>query len=432
MREETQVSRAGDKTITQTERGHKVGVEPLFARSILPSYDGRGISSIPSTVLHAFGGTLDGHPPLASDILPPTFFDGVTTIVFILVDGLGLSRYEKALEQRPRLTLESLARNGCRGALTSVLPSTTTTALATLSTGLTPQEHGLIGYKLFLQEVDEIANMIRFSPVNKTAPYARKRLNPQSFFDHTTLYQRLRDMGATARVIIKAPYTRSPLSQMFYRGAEVVGHPGTHDAFVVLRRMIEQRDGAPMLIYLYWDPIDNSSHYFGPDADEVDAEIIGFDEALRRHVVEKLRAPDVALIVTADHGQVYVPAPQRLSFNKVPALLERLQRPPSGDSRLPYLHVRNDAGESIHDLVELLFPGVARVHNVDDLLREGWFGIGQAHPEARSRLGNKVITLAGGWKIGYRYKDDERDSIGCHGGLDEAEMLVPLVAARLG
>lgn len=407
-------------------------VEPLFAQSVLPSYDGRGISSIPATILEAFGGRLDGHPPLSHDILPRSFFDGVTTIVFILVDGLGLQRYLSALHARPDLLLESLARNGVRAALTSVLPSTTTAALATLSTGLTPQEHGLIGYKLYLQEVNEIANMIRFSPVAKTAPFPRRRLNPQGFFDHTTLYQHLHEVGASTRVIIKSSYARSPLSRMFYRGAEVVGHAGTHDAFVILRRMIEQRDGSPNLIYLYWDPIDNVSHYCGPDAEEVFAEIIGLDEALRTHVVGRLKAPDVALIISADHGLVHTPAIQRLTFNKLPDLLDLLERPPSGDSRLPYLYPRPNAHARVREVMKAHFSHMAMVHNTQDLLRQGWFGIGEPHSGVGSRLGDMVVTVAGGWKISYRYSEDEMESIGCHGGLDAAEMVVPLIAARLG
>jgi predicted AlkP superfamily pyrophosphatase or phosphodiesterase len=406
--------------------------QELIAGSVLPSYDGRGISSIPATILEAFGGRLDGHPPLHPDILPPSFLDGVSTIVFILVDGLGLGRWRRALAGHPHLALGRLAREGRFGELTSVLPSTTTAALATLSTGLTPQEHGLIGYKLFLREVNEIANMIRFSPVSKTIPYPRRRLNPQAFFDHTTLYERLHGVGASTRVIIKAGYVHSPLSRMFYRGAEIVGHPGTHDAFVILRRMLEQRDGAPSLIYLYWDPVDNVSHYVGPDGDEVEAEILGFDDALRRHVLERVKAPDVALLITADHGHVHTVPSRRLNFNGYPEILDRLLRPPCGDSRLPYLHVREGMVDEVRAAVLDRFGHVARFVTTEEALAAGLFGIGEVHPEVPSRLGDAIVPVAGGWKVGYRWSNEEHESIGCHGALDEEEMRVPLIAARLG
>ena len=403
-----------------------------FTGSVLPSYDGRGISSIPATILEAFGGRLAGHPPLAADILPPSFFEGVRTIVLVLVDGLGLLRWQRTLEALPNLHLAALARHGIESELTSVLPSTTTTALATLSTGLTPQEHGLVGYKLFLREIGETANMIRFSPVNRMVAYPRKRINPQTFFDHVTLYQHLLDLEVSSRVIIRSPYAHSPMSRMFYRGAEVVPHAGTHDAFVILRRMLEQRDGSPSLIYLYWDPIDNVSHYTGPDSEEVTAEITGFDDALKRHVLDRVKARDVALIITADHGQVYTVPGQRLTFNSAPRLLKLLERPPTGDSRLPYLHLPREAHAEGADLVASHFGEAVRWHDVDDVLAAGWFGIGDIHPETRSRLGTALLDVDSGWKVSYRYHEQETESIGSHGALDCQEMRVPLIAARLG
>lgn len=403
----------------------------LHPGGILPSYDGRGISSLPATIVEAFGGRIDGHPPLSEQVLPRAFFDGVRTIVLVLVDGLGLHRYRRAVGAHPHLSLAALARNGFEGELTSVLPSTTTTALATLNTGLTPQEHGLMGYKLYLREVDETANMIRFSPVDKTMPYPRRRINAQSFFDHVTLYQRLSELEVSSRVIIKSAYASSAMSRMFYRGAEVVGHAGTHDAFVYLRRMLEQRDGAPSFIYVYWDPIDSVSHYTGPDSDEVDAEITGLADALRRHVLERLRAPDVALLITADHGHVHTRPAQRLAFNDHPDLLRLLERPPTGDSRLPYLHVREGAHDEARILVERHFGAPVRWQDTERALAEGWFGIGDIHPEARSRVGTSLLDVAAGWKVTYRYREGEPESIGCHGALDTEEMLVPLIASRL-
>jgi hypothetical protein len=397
--------------------------------TVLPSYDGGGISSIPATILQAFGGGLEGHPPLHSNILPTDFFDKIKTVVFILVDGLGYNLYQRLV--RPEMALARLAKQGLEKQLTSVLPSTTTTALATLSTGLTPQEHGLVGYKLFLREVDEIANMIRFSPVQRQAPYPRKRLNPQAFFDHRTLYEQLHDIGVTSRIIIKYAYARSPLSKMFYRGAEVVSHAGTHDAFATLRRMLEQRDGSPTFIYLYWDPIDTVSHHNGPLSDEVAAEIEGLDFALRTQILDRFKGDDVALMLTADHGHINTLPANRLKFNTSPNILDMLERPPSGDSRLPYLHVKQGLSEDVARAVEASYDGVARVNTVQDALARGWFGIGECHPETRNRLGDLIVSVANGYKIGYRYSAEETESIGCHGGCDADEMLVPFIASRL-
>ena len=55
----------------------------------------------------------------------------------------------------------------------------------------------------------------------------------------------------------------------------------------------------------------------------------------------------------------------------------------------------------------------------------------EVHPEVAARVGTFVVCLANGWKLGYRYSNEEFESIGCHGGTDPEEMLVPFIAARL-
>jgi len=407
-------------------------MSPPFIDAVLPSYDGAGIANLPLSVLQAFGGRLDGHHPLSPQALDPSFFDGVRTVVLILVDGLGYPLFQRAVAAHPDMALARLAREQHLARLTSVLPSTTTTALATLSTGLTPQEHGLVGYKLYLREVDEIANMIRFSPVNRLAPYPRKRLNPQAFFDHETIYQKLEERGVTSRVIIKHLYAHSPLSRMFYRGAEIVSHAGTHDAFVMLRRALEQRGTTPSFIFFYWDPIDSVSHNSGPASDEVAAEIAGLDFALRTLVLDHIsKANDVALLITADHGHIHTVPERRLTFNSLPPLMDMLVRPPSGDSRLPYVQAKEGALERACGALRAHFGEVVDPVPVQDALARGWFGHGPCHPESLSRIGNLVLAVANGYKLSYRYSEEEFESIGVHGGTDPEEMWVPLIAARL-
>ena len=62
---------------------------------------------------------------------------------------------------RPRLapTLTSMAG----GPITTVAPSTTSTALTSLTTGLPPGEHGVVGYRIAVH--GEVLNVLRWSTV---------------------------------------------------------------------------------------------------------------------------------------------------------------------------------------------------------------------------------------------------------------------------
>ena len=62
--------------------------------------------------------------------------------VVLLVDGLGHHQLRERTALAPTLT-------AMRGSvITSVAPTTTATALTSLSTGMTPGEHGIVGYRM--------------------------------------------------------------------------------------------------------------------------------------------------------------------------------------------------------------------------------------------------------------------------------------------
>ena len=59
--------------------------------------------------------------------------------------------------------------------LTSVFPTTTVAALGAINTGVAPVEHGLLGYTLYLPEVQMVAEMIRWGPLNRRMSFGDPR-----------------------------------------------------------------------------------------------------------------------------------------------------------------------------------------------------------------------------------------------------------------
>ncbi|MFM9133790.1 MAG: alkaline phosphatase family protein, partial [Actinomycetota bacterium] len=72
----------------------------------------------------------------------PDALAGARRVVMLVIDGLGWNQLKERTHVAPALA----AMSG--GAITSVAPSTTATALTSITTGLTPGEHGLIGYRM--------------------------------------------------------------------------------------------------------------------------------------------------------------------------------------------------------------------------------------------------------------------------------------------
>ncbi|MFP4181546.1 MAG: hypothetical protein ACLFTX_03000 [Thiohalospira sp.] len=94
-------------------------------RPVEPDYAGGGLGNLVASVARGTGAPLETPP---TPLLEPGRVAEARVVVFVLVDGLGMA----AIEDHP----DSWLARHTRGSLTSVFPSTTTSALTTFYTGL--------------------------------------------------------------------------------------------------------------------------------------------------------------------------------------------------------------------------------------------------------------------------------------------------------
>ena len=116
---------------------------------IIPDYAGANVRGIVPALLG---------PTTWADALPawmPPVVGAARQVVLLVLDGLGWDQLQEHRALMPALT--SLTG----GAITTVVPTTTATALSSIATGLTPAEHGLIGYRVVLG--GEVINVLRWA-----------------------------------------------------------------------------------------------------------------------------------------------------------------------------------------------------------------------------------------------------------------------------
>jgi len=105
--------------------------------------------------------------------------------VLLLVDALG---YNQLVELMERGQADFWQRNLAKSTLlpiTSISPSTTSTALTTIWTGTTPQEHGIIGYEMWVKSLSMVINTIVHSPITFSGDVGglgKGRLRPVRIF----------------------------------------------------------------------------------------------------------------------------------------------------------------------------------------------------------------------------------------------------------
>ena len=87
-------------------------------------------------------------------------------IVLFLIDGLGYRQWLNYCKNDCGF-FNLAAKRGVSIPLTTIFPSTTASAITTINTGLTPQEHGLPEWLVYFKEIDMIIKTLPFAPIDE-------------------------------------------------------------------------------------------------------------------------------------------------------------------------------------------------------------------------------------------------------------------------
>ncbi len=359
-------------------------------------------------VLPAYGqGCLTGLMPYLVGVGPrpqalPADGASAKRRVLLVLDGLGWEQLVERAEITPAL-------QACAGGpVTTVAPSTTATALTSLTTGLEPGEHGVVGYRMVVE--DEVMNSLRWG--TKNWPDARKVAPPEQIQPFEPF------LGHDVAMVNKAEFRSSGFSGAHLRGATLTPYRTIATLVHEVARLV--REGAPF-VYTYYDGVDKVSHEYGFGS-VFDAEVV-FADRLVAAILEILPS-GVELIVTADHGQVDC-------RNGVVALDDGVldhTRLLSGEGRFRWLHAKPGAAADLLEAAADHHQHHAWVRSIEQIEDEHWFGRSLSRA-ARSRLGD--VALCPFEPIAFFDPDDSGpfELVGRHGSLTSAEMYVPLLSA---
>lgn len=387
-----------------------------------PDYDGAHLRHVLSSAAASLG--LSGFQNRLE--LP----EAVTTVV-LMVDGLGdalLARYSGHAR-----FLASAWRSSSARTLDVGVPTTTAASLASLGTGTTPGEHGLVGYDILSPELDRIVNMLGgWDP----------EVDPEQWQPHPSVLQRAVEAGAEVLTASRPKFVDSGLTQAVLRGGDFRGAARMDARFALTAEWIQQqrpargalRQGpAPrQLVYLYVDELDKTGHRYGVDSPQwlqmletLDAEAERFTAGLRRSYGDQ-----VSVLLTADHGMVDITPENRLDYSAQAQLLEGV-RHTGGEPRLVQLYAEPGADPaSIAAAWEQEYGDRAWVLTREQARTAGWFG--PVDDRVSPRIGDVLVATHSDIALYHcdRVGLAPMDMIGQHGSLTDAERRVPLL--RLG
>lgn len=365
----------------------------MHPEPLLPDYAGSCVCNLVPALLE---------PP---EDVPAWLPDGALAdqVVLLVLDGLGWEQLQQRRHLAPRLA----AMTG--GPITTVAPSTTSTALTSLTTGTTPGRHGVIGYRMSIDA--SVLNVLRWTVDGRDA---RDRISPEKIQFQAAF------LGHRPAIVTRAEFRTTGFTVAHLDGARFNGYrmPST----LVVEALRLARSGEPF-VYAYYDGIDKVAHEYGL-AEHYDAEIVAIDTMVG-HLLDGLPS-GATLLVTADHGQVDVGPRLVTPHSDVLAQVDHQ----SGEGRFRWLHARPGRERELFAAATAHHGDTGWVVTQDQTIDEQWFGP-TVSDAARSRLGD--VALVARDPIAYV---DPADGgifklIGRHGSLTSAEMLVPLLAASV-
>lgn len=366
----------------------------MLPAPIVPDYAGANVRGIVPALLGP--ATWQGNLPE----WVPSIVAEARQVALLVLDGLGWDQLESYRSLMPTIgTMQG-------GRITTVAPTTTSTALSSIATGLTPGEHGLIGYRMVVG--GEILNVLRWA-VNGDD---RRRAFPPADVQRFPAF-----LGHPVPVVSPFELCGTAFSEAHLRGSVPVAVRASSSLAVEIRRLLLEGE---RLVYAYYGNIDKIAHERG-FGEYYEAELRTADR-LVGDVLEALPDGSV-LLITADHGQVEVadrviaPSPD----------LVALCTTQSGEGRFRWFHARRGAADELLAAASSELGPTGWVKPRDEIVAEGWFGP-TVPPAVSQRLGD-VAAVACEPVSYYDPADTGPFELVCrHGSLTSAEVYVPLLA----
>jgi Type I phosphodiesterase / nucleotide pyrophosphatase len=333
--------------------------------------------------------------------LPP-----VTKSVVVLVDGLGAAAL-KARAGHARTLAGSLT---AASVLDSGFPTTTAAALASLTTGVAPGQHGLVGYSVLDAANDRVVNQLSGWDA---------RMDPLAWQTVQTVFERAVEHEVDAVVIGPERYRDSGFTHAVLRGARYLAAATIAQRTEAAARWL--REPGSGIAYVYVPELDSIGHARGWESPEWTARLETLDAAVAT-LIGSLRATD-GLLVTADHGILDIPAHALVHYDLGDGLLDGV-RHVAGEPRCLQLYTEEGQTDAAAAAWRESEGERSWVVTRDEAIDAGWFGA--VRDEVRPRIGN--VLVAARKNIAYYDSRSSGDPmVGHHGSFSPAEVQVPLL-----
>lgn len=216
----------------------------------LPDYENTGLNVVSSALNHF--GVKNEHRkhPAVEKLLEKKKYN---KIIFMLFDGMGMDLLAHALPE------DSFLRSHMLCEMSAAYPSTTACATTSIGTGMTPLEHGWLGWDLYFKEIDKTVAV--FINVDEATGGSAADYNVgQRYAPLHEVYDSMETVGGMGHDISRF-------------GTDVIGD--LDEMREVILRLAS--DEVPRYMYCYWGEPDHTMHDKGCYDEHVLQEVTKID-----------------------------------------------------------------------------------------------------------------------------------------------------------
>lgn len=361
----------------------------------LPDYE-NSILGIPNSILVHYGAE-PHHTTLR--ILDEKLQKGYKNIVLIALDGLGLDALKAHVP-------DGFLINNCMAQLSSVYPCTTTSALTTFETGLTPLEHGWLGWSMYFKEIEKCVDLFSGNQSGTDCPATDKNIAWDTI-GYKNLLEQIKEADPSVECCRISPFGEY--------------WSDTNEAICKHIETLCKKDGRRYIWAYHFQP-DKDMHNNGCYSERVKADIVLFDKQ-----IEQLAAniTNTLLIVTADHGLVDI---TNLMVEDFPEISECLAVPLNRERRSLSMFIKHEYKDIFPERWMKHFGNDFQLMTCEEVLEKGFFGNGVPHNRIKDFLGDYVAFATGSRALWNRDDQSEAKNFKAnHAGLRQEEMIVPLI-----
>ena len=363
--------------------------------------------------------------PTTADTLPLAdkyLCKGHRNVVVLLMDAMGISILEKHLSE------DGFLRSHLAGPYNSVYPPTTVAATTSVMNGLYPNEHGWLGWDIYLSKFDKNVTIFRGTEQARERRGAKpKKYKGEDVWDRDSVQEGepVADYNVGFTLL---PY-ESIIDKINNAGGKAYYSmpfmpPNPKDIDAILNRVEDLcKEPGEKYIYAYCEEPDHTMHKTGTKS-EATHEMVTELEKKIEEFASKLE--DTLLIITADHGHM---DSKNYCILDYPEVLETLERLPSIEPRTLNFFIKDEYKESFPEIFERNFGEGFLILTREEVLENKIFGIGKDRENLPEMIGDYIAFSTSDKSIFTTHLEAQLMP-GGHAGLTPEEYIIPLIVVE--